>query len=104
VQSQGATDSDINNLPMVIVAQEHLDGDDEKSCPICLSEFTLGEEARLLRCKHMFHKSCVDEWLHVNASCPTCRTALFENTQEGGTGTGNDLEMQALTTQSTPVV
>jgi len=30
-----------------------------------------------LTCKHLFHRACVDEWLHVNASCPTCRDLLF---------------------------
>ena len=48
------------------------------ACPICLSDLIIGEDARVLRCKHLFHKACVDEWLQVNASCPTCRELIFE--------------------------
>ena len=50
----------INTVPMVIVTQDHLVnslGEGEAvSCPICLSELTVGDEARILLCKHMFHK------------------------------------------------
>ena len=30
---------------------------------------------------------CVDEWLRVNASCPTCRTSIFS----GGNGPEDDI-------------
>ena len=32
--------------------------------------------------RHVFHKGCVDEWLLVNASCPTCRKGINEHTSE----------------------
>eukprot|EP01036_Dinobryon_divergens_P032586 gene32586-42204_t len=52
----------------------------QASCPICLSTFVVGEVARSLRCKHIFHKECLDEWLRVNASCPTCRKRILDDT------------------------
>lgn len=82
--SKGATDEVISTLPLVSVTNETFSnvvtGSQDSTCPICLSEMAIGQEARLLNCKHIFHKSCVDEWLAVNASCPTCRQSIFAPT------------------------
>jgi len=56
---RGAPESVIDSLPVVIIGApgEHEGvGAAEEPCPICLKEMTAGEEARLLRCKHLFHK------------------------------------------------
>jgi hypothetical protein len=47
------------------------DGD----CAICLDDYVHGESIRVLpRCKHMFHKDCIDHWLSSRtSSCPICR-------------------------------
>jgi hypothetical protein len=29
---------------------------DDNTCAICLQEFSVGQEGRLLNCKHLFHK------------------------------------------------
>lgn len=43
-------------------------------CPICLGEFAKGEEIRVLPdCGHGFHVGCIDQWLGLQSSCPTCR-------------------------------
>ncbi|CAK8566741.1 unnamed protein product [Lathyrus sativus] len=43
-------------------------------CAICLSEFTAGEEVKVLpQCGHGFHVACVDTWLGSHSSCPSCR-------------------------------
>lgn len=93
--NRGATTSVIESLPVITIGEEH---SGEEPCPICLKEMTAGEEARQLRCLHLFHKECVDTWLHVNASCPTCRKEIVDppGTDEqgpdagggGGVGTG----------------
>lgn len=76
--AKGATEAAIELLPYTTIEEgtEGVDG----SCPICLNDMVIGEEARVLTCKHMFHRQCLDEWLRVNASCPTCRTSIFEST------------------------
>ncbi|KAJ1967379.1 hypothetical protein H4R35_006725, partial [Dimargaris xerosporica] len=47
---------------------------DAASCSICLCNFQLGDEARKLPCRHVFHKECIDVWLlEHSALCPICR-------------------------------
>ncbi|WOL04575.1 RING-H2 finger protein ATL50 [Canna indica] len=46
-------------------------------CVFCLSDVEEGEEVRELRCKHLFHRRCLDRWLvERRATCPLCRDAL----------------------------
>ena len=33
---------------------------------ICRMEFEVGEDVKVLPCKHLFHPACVDRWLHIN--------------------------------------
>jgi cysteinyl-tRNA synthetase len=48
------------------------------SCLICMDEYKEGTFKRLLpKCKHCFHKKCIDKWLKKNASCPVCRDILL---------------------------
>lgn len=43
-------------------------------CAVCLSTFEESEILRLLpKCKHAFHKNCIDQWLQNHSSCPLCR-------------------------------
>lgn len=44
-------------------------------CLVCLGDYEEGEECRVLKCRHAFHKDCVDHWLSEGRnSCPACRT------------------------------
>jgi hypothetical protein len=44
---------------------------------------------RLLKCGHVFHKTCVDPWLlDVSGRCPVCQRPVRE--QNDTTGTGQD--------------
>lgn len=48
-----------------------------KECPICLENFKKGYFKRKMpKCKHEFHKGCIDKWLYQdkNYCCPICRT------------------------------
>jgi hypothetical protein len=47
---------------------------DNPSCSICISDYIRGETLRKLPyCQHVFHQTCVDEWLAINGTCPVCR-------------------------------
>lgn len=67
-------------------------------CAICLTEFTNGDEIRVLpQCGHGFHVNCIDMWLGSHSSCPSCRQILvvttcqkcggFPASTSGGAGT-----------------
>lgn len=45
-------------------------------CPICLETYTVGEDIRVLSCKHCFHKNCIDSWLKTMLKCPVCRNPV----------------------------
>ncbi|MCO5575482.1 hypothetical protein L7F22_029283 [Adiantum nelumboides] len=47
------------------------------TCAICLSNFAIGDRIRVLPpCQHCFHVGCVDTWLSLHSSCPSCREYL----------------------------
>lgn len=47
-------------------------------CAVCLSEFSGDESVRDLKCKHVFHKDCLDKWmLQCRSTCPLCRTKVL---------------------------
>lgn len=47
--------------------------EDGEKCTICLDNFEMAIEIRILNCKHYFHTDCVDRWLKCNKQCPMCR-------------------------------
>ncbi|KAL5713967.1 hypothetical protein ACHQM5_015993 [Ranunculus cassubicifolius] len=47
------------------------------SCSICLQDFEVGQIVRNLPyCHHMFHPTCIDQWLIKHGSCPLCRKSV----------------------------
>ncbi|CAI5709003.1 hypothetical protein KXD40_004812 [Peronospora effusa] len=51
---------------------------EDACCCICLNTYEASQSLRVLPCAHHFHKECVDEWLLVNSTCPTCRKSMFD--------------------------
>jgi hypothetical protein len=43
---------------------------------LLISEFEEDEDVRRLPCMHLFHVSCVDQWLGLNKRCPICRVDI----------------------------
>ena len=37
--------------------------DNTKQCPVCLKEFEVRGTAKILPCKHTFHRECIVPWL-----------------------------------------
>lgn len=47
-------------------------------CAVCLCKIKEGEEIRELRCDHIFHRVCLDQWVGLSGrvTCPLCRDFL----------------------------
>lgn len=63
--------------------------EEEEDCAVCLSKIGEGEEVRVLRCDHIFHRDCLDKWVGFrNPTCPLCRyfldSGLRASRSEGG--------------------
>ncbi|KAK8005977.1 hypothetical protein PG991_012274 [Apiospora marii] len=49
----------------------------ETSCIICTDDFDEGVEVRKLPCGHIFHPTCVDQWLaEFGVTCPVWQVSL----------------------------
>lgn len=57
--------------------EELLNNDEDNDCTICLEEFNNDEEIIKLKCNHLFHLKCIDDWIKKNQSCPLCRVNLL---------------------------
>ncbi len=50
-----------------------------ENCFVCFEKYQCGELKRELpKCKHFFHKKCIDKWLKKKAQCPICRDNVLE--------------------------
>ncbi|KAG5538465.1 hypothetical protein RHGRI_019142 [Rhododendron griersonianum] len=57
---------------------------EDAECCICLCAYDDGNELRELPCRHHFHCSCIDKWLHINATCPLCKFNILKNGDQSG--------------------
>ena len=45
---------------------------DKHTCPIC-SDIITEEKVVTTSCGHLFCKPCLEQWMNVGDTCPTCR-------------------------------
>ncbi|OQS05233.1 hypothetical protein THRCLA_02600 [Thraustotheca clavata] len=55
-----------DNLVKVVATAE--DGD----CAVCMQAF-MNEDTVRVECGHLFHSNCIETWLKLRSTCPTCR-------------------------------
>lgn len=70
-----ASKSSVQGLPVVKISEELL-ASDSSQCAVCKDKFDLGEEAKQMPCKHIYHSDCIVPWLELHNSCPVCRYEL----------------------------
>ncbi|CAD5215968.1 unnamed protein product [Bursaphelenchus okinawaensis] len=58
----------------VKVGDKELDSD----CPVCIDPYRAGDIVRMLPCRHVFHKTCVDPWLLEHRTCPMCKSDILK--------------------------
>ena len=81
---EGTPDSVINSLPTRIIQEEGKEEDEEEQskCTVCLCSYQVNETVKVLSCcklhlGHIFHSSCIDEWLRRSKVCPLCKRLVF---------------------------
>ncbi|XP_077465404.1 E3 ubiquitin-protein ligase RNF130 isoform X2 [Stigmatopora argus] len=51
---------------------------DFNHCAVCIEAYQLNDVVRVLPCKHVFHKACVDPWLNEHCTCPMCKLDILK--------------------------
>lgn len=46
---------------------------ENNECSICADKYKNNDEIAILKCDHLFHKNCLEEWSIRNPICPLCR-------------------------------
>eukprot|EP00123_Amoebidium_parasiticum_P004258 comp15546_c0_seq1/m.12605 comp15546_c0_seq1/g.12605 ORF comp15546_c0_seq1/g.12605 comp15546_c0_seq1/m.12605 type:complete len:173 (-) comp15546_c0_seq1:732-1250(-) len=66
----------IEYIPILYWSEDltHHPGNEE--CPICMEDYKVGDQVRCLPCRHVFHFTCVDDWLERSFTCPLCQAAI----------------------------
>ena len=72
-QAPPASENFLNRLKETPVTADDLIEESNKECLICFDEHKIGRNACKLPCGHLYHKSCVTEWLKQHCTCPVCR-------------------------------
>ncbi|XP_062208089.1 RING-H2 finger protein ATL74-like [Phragmites australis] len=83
-----------DRLAVAVYRGEHAGPDPE--CVFCLSAIRDGEEVRELRCRHVFHRACLDAWLvRPRATCPLCRDRLLPSDPPRSCGAADDVDLSS---------
>lgn len=92
-----ASKSAVQGLPVVKISAELL-ASDSSQCAVCKDTFELGEDAKQMPCKHIYHSDCILPWLELHNSCPVCRYELptddpdYEQRSRGASGPGGGIQ------------
>jgi len=92
----------VNTIPADLV-----NVDNSTTCPICVDEFTEGDDIRILPCdaRHRFHRDCIDPWLlNVSSLCPLCRLDLSRGKEDQPSDSLPHHSNQVIGPDGTPIV
>ncbi|KAH9453890.1 hypothetical protein Pst134EA_013008 [Puccinia striiformis f. sp. tritici] len=64
--------------------------DERDDCAVCLG--FLDSDTLSLKCEHVFHRECINQWLRHNPSCPSCRAAIPQDSEYGPPGSQAEQE------------
>ncbi|XP_053107792.1 RING finger protein 148 [Hemicordylus capensis] len=64
----------INQLELRTLKEDDREvGSNGDNCAVCLEIYRSKDVVRVLNCRHLFHKGCVDPWLLKHQTCPVCK-------------------------------
>ena len=61
----------LHNLMLFTIP--HTAGEDSFTCVVCQENLPPKSKAKKMPCGHLFHETCLYEWLKKNNTCPMCR-------------------------------
>ncbi|KAH7667926.1 RNA polymerase archaeal subunit P/eukaryotic subunit RPABC4 protein [Dioscorea alata] len=79
-----ASKAAIESMPTIEITAGHVGM--ESHCAVCKEAFQLGDDAREMPCKHIYHQDCILPWLSLRNSCPVCRHEMPTDVGRGGGG------------------
>jgi len=75
-------ESALKSMPRIKVTTYDIEANGNTQCVVCLQELVPGECATRIPCGHLFHESCIKQWLCRSNQCPVCRYELpTDNTE-----------------------
>tara|TARA_B110000114_G_C15044387_1_gene378540 strand:+ start:354 stop:1265 length:912 start_codon:yes stop_codon:yes gene_type:complete len=68
----------INNIPSFLFKKFNINKNTNINydCIVCMCEIEENEECKKLKCGHMFHNTCINNWLKRTLECPMCRNII----------------------------
>ncbi|XP_068124368.1 E3 ubiquitin-protein ligase RNF149 [Hyperolius riggenbachi] len=48
------------------------------NCAVCIENYKPKDVVRILPCKHIFHRLCIDPWLLEHRTCPMCKLDVIK--------------------------
>ncbi|XP_020686643.1 uncharacterized protein LOC110102593 isoform X3 [Dendrobium catenatum] len=51
----------------------------ESSCSICLEEYRDEDNLGMMKCLHVYHFDCINDWLSKKNACPICKAPALED-------------------------
>lgn len=72
---------EVKQTPLEIIAEQTLIPSkqiNQGDCSICLDLLSKNEDycLKIKKCSHIFHETCIVQWLSKNTTCPICRYDL----------------------------
>ncbi|XP_028914242.1 E3 ubiquitin-protein ligase RNF149 isoform X2 [Ornithorhynchus anatinus] len=52
---------------------------DTENCAVCIENYKPKDVVRILPCKHIFHRTCIDPWLLDHRTCPMCKLDVIKS-------------------------
>ncbi|XP_069828522.1 E3 ubiquitin-protein ligase RNF149 [Dendropsophus ebraccatus] len=49
-----------------------------ENCAVCIESYKPKDVVRILPCKHIFHRLCIDPWLLEHRTCPMCKLDVIK--------------------------
>uniref|UniRef100_A0ACD5TNT4 Uncharacterized protein n=1 Tax=Avena sativa TaxID=4498 RepID=A0ACD5TNT4_AVESA len=71
-----AAKSALSTLPDVVMTDAMVAAAEGAECAVCKEDFSPGDGAKQMPCKHIYHADCIVPWLELHNSCPICRFEL----------------------------